>query len=59
MVFKLHYIFSSSLTDTQTLTFGCIKWAPDVAFTGSFLAILLGQYVRQGIGKKTATKNTE
>ena len=37
---------------TQTLTFGYIKWNPDVAFTGSFLDIVFGRYVRRGMDKK-------
>ena len=52
-------LFSYSLTATWTLNFGCIKWTPDVAFTGSFIDIVFGQYFRQGMGKKTATKNVE
>ena len=35
------------LTATQTLTFGYIKWTPDVAFTDSFFDIVFGQYFRQ------------
>ena len=45
-------VFSYSLTATRTLTFGYIKWNPDVAFTGSFFDIVFGQYFRQGLGKK-------
>ena len=39
----------------NTLTCGSIKWTPYVAFTGSFLNIVFGQYFRWGV-KKTATK---
>ena len=52
-------IFSYSLTDTRTLTFGYIKWTPDVAFTGSFLDIVFDQCFRQKNGPKIATKNSE
>ena len=58
-VFLHDIIFSYSLTATQTLSFGYIKWTPYVAFTDSFLYIVFGQYARQGMGKKTATKNAE
>ena len=44
---------------TKNLTFGYIKWTPDVAFAVSFLDIMFGQYARQGMGKNTATKNAE
>ena len=49
-------IFSYYLTATQTLIFGCIKWTPDDAFTGSFLDIVFGQYVRLGMRKKLPPK---
>ena len=52
-------IFSYSLTSTRTLTFGYKKWTPDVALIGYFLGVVFGQYFRQGMGKKTATKNTK
>ena len=52
-------IFSYSLGLTQTLTFGHIKLTPDVSLAGSFLDIVFDKYVRKGMGKKTATKNTE
>ena len=52
-------IFYYSLTTTQTLTFGYIKWTPDSAFTGSFIDIVFGQYARKGIGKNITTKNAE
>ena len=52
-------IFSYSLTATQTLTFGHIKWTPDVTFTDSFRDIVFGCYFRQRMGKKTATQNVE
>ena len=45
-------ILRYSLTITQTLTFGCIKWTSDVAFTGSFLDIVFVRYFRQMMGKK-------
>ena len=44
-------IFFNSITTTWTLTFGYIKWNPDVAFTGSFPDIVFGQYFRQEMGK--------
>ena len=44
-------IFYYPLTATGTLTFK-IKWTPDVAFTGSFLDIVFGQYFRQEMGKE-------
>ena len=50
-------IFSYSLTATRTLTFGHIKWTPDVAFTASCLDIVFDKYFRQGMGKKSDTKN--
>ena len=52
-------IFSYYLTATRTLNFGYIKWTPDVAFTGSLLDIVFGQYFRQEMGKKTTTKTVE
>ena len=51
-IFLHNIIFYYSLTDTKTLTFGYIKWIPDAAFTGSFLDIVFGKYVRRGVGKK-------
>ena len=45
-------IFSYYLTATQTLTFGNIKWTPDVAFTVSFIDIVFGRYFRQGMQEK-------
>ena len=51
--------FPYSLTATQTPTFGYIKWTPDVAVTNSFCDIVFGRYARQGMGKKTTTKNME
>ena len=45
-------IFSQYLTTKQTLTFGYIKWTPDVAFTGSFPDIMFGQYFKRGKGQK-------
>ena len=50
---------SSYLAATQILTFGYIKWNPDVVFTGSLFDIVFGQYFRQWMGEKTATKNAE
>ena len=47
---------SYSVTLTQTLTFGYVKGIPDVAFTGSFLDIVFGQYLRQEIEKKNPPK---
>ena len=44
-------IFYYSLTVTQTLTFGHIKWTLDDTLTCSFLDIVFGQYFRQGLGK--------
>ena len=41
-------IFSYSLTATQTLTFGHIKWTAYVALTDIFLDILFSRYFRQG-----------
>ena len=52
-------LFFYSLTATQTLTFGYIKFSPYFTFTVSFLDIVFGMYFRQGMGKKTATKNAE
>ena len=52
-------IFSYYSTATLTLTFGYIKWTPDIAFTGGLLDIMFGWYFRQEMGKKTATKNAE
>ena len=52
-------IFSDSSTATQTLTFGYIKWTPDVAFSGSYLDIVFGKYFRQEMVKKNATINAE
>ena len=49
-------IFYYSLTAIQNLTFGYIKWTPDVALTGSFLDILFGRYFRQGMGEKLPPK---
>ena len=49
-------IFSYSLTANQTLTFGYIKWIPDVFFTVSFLDIVLGQYFRQEMVKNCHQK---
>ena len=57
--FFMRFDFFYSLTTTQTPNFGYIKWTPDVALTGSFLDIVFGQYVRRGMGEKTATKNAE
>ena len=45
-------IFPFSLTATRALTFGYIKWTPDIAFTDSFLDIVFGQYLRKEMGKK-------
>ena len=45
-------IFSYSLTVTQILTFGHIKWTPDVARTVSFLDIVLGKSFNQGREKQ-------
>ena len=50
-------LFSYYLNLIRNLTFACIKWTPDVAFTGSFFDIVLDRYFRQEMGKKTATKN--
>ena len=58
MVFS-DIIFSSSLTATRNLNFAYIKWNPDVLFTGIFLDIVLGRYVRWGMGKKSDTKNPQ
>ena len=44
-------IFSYYSTATRTIAFGCIKWTPYVAFTGSFLDIVFGQYFRQDMRK--------
>ena len=52
----LYIIFAYYLTTTRTLTFGYIKWNPDVAFTGSILDILFGQYFRQEMGKNCHNK---
>ena len=52
-------MFSYYLTDNQTLNFGYIKWTPDVAFNGSFLDIVSGQYFRKGMGENIATENAE
>ena len=49
-------IFSYCLTANVTLTFGYIKWTPDVAFTGSFLDIVFGHYLRKEMGKKLPLK---
>ena len=46
LLFLHDIIFYHSLMYTQTLTPGYIKFTPDVAFTGSFLDIVFGQYVR-------------
>ena len=45
--------------DVFSLTFGCIKWTPDVSFTGSFLDIVFNRYFRKVMGKKIPTKNVE
>ena len=55
MFFTWHHIFNS-LNTNQILNFGDIKWTPAVDFTGSFLDILIVQYVRQGLGKKLPPK---
>ena len=52
------YIFYS-LTATQTLTFEYVKYTPDFSFTGSFLDIVSGQYIRLGMGEKNSTKNKQ
>ena len=57
-VFTWQNIFLS-LTATQTLTFGYIEWIPEIAFTGSYLDIVFGQYVRRSMGRKSATKTAE
>ena len=44
------------LTATQTLTFGHIKYTPDVALAGSFLYIAFGQYFRRRMGEKLPPK---
>ena len=44
------------MTAPKNLTFGLIKWTPEVALAGSFLDIVFGQYFRQGMGKKLITK---
>ena len=49
-------IFSYYLTDTQILTFGHIKWTPDVAPNVSFLGIVLGQSFNQGKAKQLRTE---
>ena len=56
--FMTLYFYSSS-TATRTLTFRYMKWTPDVNLTGSLLDIVVGQYVRQGMCLRTATKNAE
>ena len=48
--FFMTLYFSCYVTATQTLTFGYAKCTPDVA-TGSYLDIVFGQYVRQGMGE--------
>ena len=55
----LDIIFSYSLTSIQTLTFGCIKWTPYVAFTDSFLDIVFGHYFRQEIKKLPSKTGNE
>ena len=49
------YIYSS-LNATHTITFGCIKWTPDVEFTDNFLGIVFGKYVRRSMGEKLSPK---
>ena len=44
-------IFSYYLTATRTLNFGYIKFPLYVAFTGSFLDVVFGQYFRPEMGK--------
>ena len=58
-IFLHDIIFYYSLAATQTLNFGYINWTPDFPFTVSFIDIIFGQYVRQGMGKKYAIKNVE
>ena len=53
----LHFFYS--LTTTQIPNFGYIKWTPYVALTSSFLNTGFDQYVRQGMGRKNATKYVE
>ena len=49
-------IFSYYLTDTQTLTFGNIKWTPDVAPTVRFLNVVLPQSYKEGRSKQLPPK---
>ena len=49
--------FSYYLSVTQTLTFGYIQWAPDDALTGSFLDVVFGLYLRQGMSEKLPPKS--
>ena len=59
MTLYISYYLTVTQTATQTLTFGYIKWTPDVDSTGSFLDIMFDQYARRGMRKKTSTKTIE
>ena len=49
-------IFHYNLTVNRTLTIGYIKCTTSFSFTGSFLDIVFGQYVRQGMVGKLPPK---
>ena len=48
--------FTSLIIVPGTLTFGYIQFITNVAFTDSFLDIVLGKYVRLEIGKRLPPK---
>ena len=51
--------FSYYLIATRNLTFGHIKWTPDITLTHSFPDILFVRYSRQGMGGEKCHQNAE